>query len=436
MSLNKAFIDKGCQKKSPIYFGWGILLTCLVGLMLGVSSVVFMSFGAFVGAIELDFGWTRTETSLALSIATLSTIFATLFVGVLLNRYGVRKVLIPSILLFSVAVYCMSLMTDSLWHFYMMYMVLPFLGGATGPISYSKVIVNWFDKRRGLALGIGLSGAGLGAAVIPVLVQSMIAEGGWRMAYQQLSIVIVVVCLPMVVMLLKESPENFDDSLESGVDRGSDVHIDHISEQNKKQFHIEGFSLAEVFRQSDFWLMAAAFMLLGCVMNGTLAHLIPMQAENVGMDIATKLAAAVGVSLILGRLLAGYLMDKFFAPYVAIVFLAGPVASLILFAVEPSQGYLFLAAALFGMAVGAEFDVISYFTSKYFGLANYGTVYGILYSVFLLGGIFGPYFMGAGYDKWGNYSIVLLCFSALTFVACFLILLIKSYPNSFQVEAV
>jgi MFS family permease len=154
-----------------------------------------------------------------------------------------------------------------------------------------------------------------------------------------------------------------------------------------------------------------------------------MMDRGLSLKEAVGTFAYLGMSIIGGRLLAGYLMDKFFAPFVVVIFMIGPVIGLALFALGATGQAAAVCTGLIGIAIGAEFDVMAYFTSKYFGQRSFGAIYGYNYSGFKLGASIGPLIMGLTYDSLGRYTEVLWIMSGVMILACILVLMMGKYPK-------
>jgi MFS family permease len=177
-------------------------------------------------------------------------------------------------------------------------------------------------------------------------------------------------------------------------------------------------------------MMMTTFFMLGVALIGTIVHLIPMLIDRgVAPSAAASTAGALGISLIIGRVAAGHLMDRFHAPYVALCFMLGPVIGLAMFAMGASGGLAVLCAVLVGMATGAEFDVIAFFISRYLGLKSFGKIYGQIFGVFQLGCGLGPLVMGISYDRTGDYTNALWLLCGMTALACSLVALMGPYTN-------
>ena len=404
-----------------IFYGWAVVGAAVVGLATGWAAIGVFSFGAFIKPLEAEFGWHRGEVSLGLVAINLTGIFMAPLLGMLVDRHGVRKILLPSCLLLGVLVASLSLLTASLFHFYAVWVLVAVLGCATSPLSYSKIIVRWFDRRRGLALGIGLAGVGLGAALMPPFAQAMITNYGWREAYLGLGGIVLVISLPILVLFLRDTPE------ELGLHPDGDTAQERAKRDDGS---LVGYVLRQATRQRAFWRMATIFFLVGLFITAVIVHLIPMLIERgVSPGKAAAAQSMLGLSLIFGRVFAGYLMDRFFAPYVSVAFLVGPAIGLAMLASGASGADAYIAVVLVGLAIGAEFDVMSFLTSRYFGLRSFGLLFGVFYAALELGAGIGPVLMGYCHDLTGEYTIVLWFMAVVAILAGLLTAILGPYPE-------
>lgn len=404
------------------FYGWWVVVSTIVGLALGYSVVSVMSFGTFIKPLEETFGWSRGQISLGPTIIGFTAIIAFPFAGILVDKYGVKKILVPSTVLFGLIISSMYFLTDSLWHLYALCVLIPILGAGTAPLTYSRLIVSWFDKKRGLALGVGLAGVGLGTTLVPIIASYFIEHYSWREAYLALGALILVLVWPITKFVMKDKPEDIG-QLPDGAD-----HIEaHIEPSENK---LVGFTAPEAIRTRNFWLMAFSFAVTGLTTSTILVHLIPMMMDRgLSQGEAAATFAYLGIALMAGRLTAGYLMDKFFAPYVVIFFLFWPVLGLALFATGVTGTVAALCAGMIGLALGAEFDVMAYFTSRYYGQRSFGQIYGYNYSCFKVGSSIGPLVMGLAYDFVGRYDEVLWVMSGVMLLACIAVALLGAYPE-------
>ncbi|MBL1141084.1 MAG: MFS transporter [Proteobacteria bacterium] len=415
------------HSRPVIFYGWYNVLTSFLGMALCYAMFTVFAFGTFVKPLETEFGWQRGELSFALTMTNIAVVITSPLLGFVIDRIGVRRVLIPSIILMGLTVLSMTLLSGNIWHFYVMYFLIPFLGAGTLPQSFSRVIIGWFTRRRGLALGIALSGFGVGAALIPSFAQIMIDNYGWRTAYAGFAIAIFCISLPVTLLLLKETPEelNLQPDGENNIQTISTITNDYSA----------GLSSHDAAKTKTYWLILMSFFLVGIGITSILAHLVPMLIDRgVAPTTAAFCMTSLGIGLIFGRILAGYLMDQYFAPYIAAIFLLGLFIGIIILALGTSGVLVFLAAVFVGLATGSEISEIAYICSRYFGQKAFGQIYGTMFAAFQLGSAFGAPLMGVYYDRVGNYIGALWLVAGLVFFGITLMLLLGPYPDSRNVS--
>lgn len=382
---------------SRFFFGWWIVFVAALGLFMGYGPIVTFTFGVFFKPLSQEFGWNRSQVSLAFSLSLFVMSFALPVVGRLVDRLGARRVIVPSLLLFGFGLTSFALLSPRLWHLYAIYIGLGLVGGGTAPVPYSNVLAHWFDKRRGLALGVAMVGLGLGAFIMPSFAQRLIEVGGWRWAYICIGLMVMGVAIPVVALFLKETPQML------GLRPDGDVTKKSTSEERK-----EGLAFQEARRTSTFWVMLGAFFLMSASVHGCLIHLVPLLTDRgISPQSAALAASLLGGALLLGRVGAGYLLDHFFASAVALAFFCGAALGFVLLWSGVTGIFAFIAAFLIGLGMGAEGDIIAYLVSRYFGLLAFGEIYGYAFAAFTLGGVVGPLLMGIGFDSTGSYRFVL-----------------------------
>ena len=412
------------EKSGKIFYGWWNVFYGFIGCFLSHATIAVFCFGTFVKPLQDEFGWQRGEMSFALTVNYITIVIMAPVLGLLIDKYGVRRVLMPSLTLLGLTVIAMVFLSSNIWHFYLMYFLIPLFGIGTLPHSFSRVIIAWFNRRRGLALGITLAGIGAGAALIPVLIQYVINLSGWRAAYVVYGFLVLMISLPLAYFLLRETPEEM--ALKVDGDETS-------STENEKQASSAsqvGLTLQQSIRTTSFWLILGAFLLAGVVMSSIFVHMVPMLIDR-GLEpsVAVYSAAALGISLIIGRIVSGYLMDIFFAPYIAAIFTFVMVVGVAIFATGTSSAVVFVAAALVGLASGSEMSEIAYIISRYFGYRSFGKIYGLMLSAFQLGGAIGAPLMGYYHDKSGDYIGMLWVLVAAGVVSTILIAILGEYPK-------
>jgi MFS family permease len=390
-----------------------------VGLTLGYSTFVVVAFGLFVRPLSDEFGWSRADISFALTVSSVMIVMLGPIVGRLTDKVGARRVLLPSIALFGVAISGFSLLTENLWHFYFMFFVMAVAGLGTLPSVYTRFIVDWFTKRRGIALGATLSGVGIGLIIGPPFIQHSIETMGWRGGYVVISGLILLVSWPTAYALLRDR---------NATSKGPEAVSSQQSGPQSGQRFGHPSSLLAFFRDRVFITLVTAFCLLGAVSVGLTAHLPSFFMDRgYSGEGAAGFMSLFGAAVIVGRLSCGVLIDRFFAPIVMSIFLTGMVVALGLLGAVSSEAVYMLAAVLLGLGFGAELDVMSYLVSRYFSFDRYAGIYAYVYSAFTVGAAVGPVLMGLCYDIAGNYIYGFWAFAVMAAIAIGLVLMLGPY---------
>ena len=386
------------------YRGWVVVLASMIALMFGPSTVAVLSLGLFIKPLEADFGWSRTQIALASSIVSYTVMFISPIQGYLTDRFGARAIIIPCIPLFCVAIGLMYFMPPVPWIYYAAWVALPAIGIGIFPLSYLRVVSSWFDKRLGLAIGIANAGIGIGGAVIPLVIGTLIVQQGWRAGFVGLA-VLVALTLPIAFFFIREKP-------------GTEP-------RKGKAQSVPGVDFKEAARSRQFKLLVGIFMLLGVINTALIVYQIPMLIDaGVTPQRAAVVQATFGIFVIVGRLLTGLLIDYISAALVMCVLALGGTIACVLYAYGVTGDVVFLCAALLGMVLGAEFDVLSYLLKRYFGMRSFGKLYGVIFAVFQFGAGAGAAFLPIMRQASGSYRTGLLSFSAATLVCALLLVML------------
>jgi MFS family permease len=404
-----------------IFYGWYVVMASVVGTAMGWAVAVIFSFSSFAPLLHNEFGWSFTSIGFAMALFGWGIVITSPIVGWLIDKYGPRRVLLPSIFLLGLVVCSMSMLNASIISFYIGMSLMGVFGAGTGVASYSKILLGWFDKKRGLALGVGLSGVGVGAFLAPLFIEAVTDAYGWRGAYIGLGCSIWIISGSVCYIFLKNSSSEMGQKMD-GAGRLTPQDEEHLVK-------ITGLSLKEVTSKHIFWLLIASFFVLGITMSGVVVHMKQLLiVSGVAAVDAARVLSMLGIAVILGRVLAGYLMDRVFAPYVAVMFFLGPMIGYFMF-IQGVTGFdATVAIFLFGVAVGAEFDILSFFTSKYFGMKNFGVLFGWIFASFQIGQSLGAYLTGYAIDN-ENLSTLLTVYTGGIIFACGCFLLLGPYTD-------
>src|ERR1700726_4166790 len=194
---------------------WWIVFGATLSMLVAQGPVILYTLVLFIKPLNQDFGWDRASISAAGGLGAISSAIAIPFVGWLIDRWGIRPVLLPIIVLSAASIALIALTPNSVGVFMLLFAITGLLGSGQGPLGYAKCVSAWFDDRRGLALGITMSGIGLGAALVPQYTQFLIGNLGWGAAYAGFGLLTLMVAFPAVFLFIRE-PTGADTAADSG----------------------------------------------------------------------------------------------------------------------------------------------------------------------------------------------------------------------------
>jgi MFS family permease len=409
------------ESRSKIFYGWYVAMACGVGLACGIACVVTYTFSIFLGPLRQEFGWSQTDVFLGLTISVITVALAAPVLGTLIDRVGPRRMILSSIVLQALMIASFSQQTEALWTFYARFVLQTILALGTTHVAFTRVIALWFDRKRGLALGLALAGLGVGGFIWPPYVQWLIEAFGWRMAYVALAGTIFVVSFPVIALVVRNTPQSM--GLQPDGDPTPPVGTAPAGLP-------PGLTVAEALRSGTFWTMLVAFLLIGLSITSVQLSLVPLLvSRGVTPMLAATALSTVALALIFGRVAAGWLMDRFFAPRVAIAFLAGPIVAILLLAAGATGPLAFVAGLLTGLAAGAEVDVTAFLTSRYFGLRYFSSIYAWYYGAYSLGAGLGPFLTAGAVERLGGYTGVLYAHAVLLAISALLLARLGPFPR-------
>jgi MFS family permease len=395
---------------------WLVVVASVLGLLVGSGPILIFSSGVFLKPVSAELGVTRGDLSSALMLAALCTAVTLPFFGWLLDRVGTRRVMMPGIVLYGLAVAAFGLMqAQPVFVIPLIYAVVGVTGSVQTPIAYAAVVTQWFDRERGLALGIATAGVGLGVALLPPFLAMLIGAFGWRYAYLGLGIAVLVLAWLPVALFVREPP-----SLAQAAARQPDSGRTDV---------LPGTTAAAAFRQWRFWALTIAFFFGVMAINGTLTHVIPLLTDRgIAPQDAAFIFSFAGYAIILGRILAGWCLDRFWGPHVAMVFFAVPIVGIALLAGGATGLIPLVGAVLCGAGIGAEIDLMAFLVSRYFGLRAYGKIYGVMFAVFGVGTGLGPALSGISFDRFHSYGPIFVVYAVALVITCALFIRLGPYP--------
>ncbi|MEM1380663.1 MAG: MFS transporter [Pseudomonadota bacterium] len=437
--------------------GWPVLAAASVGVGLGLSPLPFYTIGVFIPPLMREFapmGWSAGDILNALAIYTIGAFTASPFIGIMAERFGARRVALISIITFGLAMMALSLNTGSKTLYFGLWIVLAFAGAGTLPITFTRPVANWFQKNRGVALGIALIATGVFGALSKFFAQFIVANeayhfiggSGWRSAYVLLGLLPLTIALPLSWLSLRDVNDipakdaavvkwkipilavslistlvflslvlqqvlplisqnglrleyimAFGFSILALVPVSMMLFLD-IAKQpptvaSGDAVQLPGQTLLEALREWRFWLLAICFVPISYAVGAIIPNIERVLTASGGFEMneAVGLATLTGLAVLGGRIIGGILIDRFWAPMIAFIFLASPAFALWLLAQpELGAGGATLAILMIGFGAGVEYDFMAYIISKYFGMKSFSAIYGAIYGFFALGAGLGP----------------------------------------------
>jgi predicted MFS family arabinose efflux permease len=397
--------------------GWAVVLAAMVGIGMGLSPVPFYTIGMLAPELHKEFGWEFGAIMGGLPIMTLGVLIAGPAVGLLSDRFGVRSVALVSVVLFGLSFMAFALGNGSIVMFYLTWALMAVLGAGTLPITWTRAVNNRFDTHKGLALGFSLLGTGIFGFLVKPLTAWLIADFGWRAAYCAVGALPILLALPIAYF-------GFHDVGTAGAGR-----LERHAADAARVASAPGMTLAQALRDWRFWLLAVSFTLISFAVGGPIPNMENiLKVAGFQRSDVVGLVALIGLSVIAGRIVGGWLIDRFWAPAIAFVMLSLPaLACWVMAGGSMSIDSARFSILLIGFAAGVEYDLMAFLVARYFGMKNYGSIYGVLYGFFALGAGIGPVVFGKVFDSTGSYREILLTSAVLLLLGAGMLLAMGPY---------
>jgi predicted MFS family arabinose efflux permease len=371
--------------------GWPVVLSSMIGIGLGLSPLPFYTTGVFAPYLHQAFGWTLSQVMAGITVSTAVVLFAGPLAGFLAVRFGARRMVLSSLIMFGLAFMAFALSNGSLPLYYATWAFAALVGAGTLPMTWTVAVNQRFDAKKGLALGISLMGTGLFGFFSKPFMAWMMHDFGWRWAYVGLSLLPLGIALPLAFFLFFEKPAAARTGPAIAAPAG------------------EGLTFGETLKQWRFWLIAFILIPVSFALAGPIPNMENiLKTAHFGVKEIVALTSLIGLSALSGRFVGGWLLDRFWAPAVALVILASPGASCFLLAqASVSSAAAMVSIILIGFAVGVEYDLMAFLVARYFGMRAYTAIYGVLYAFFSVGAGVGPLLFGWSFEATGSYRLIL-----------------------------
>lgn len=393
--------------------GGAVAFSAALGM--GVAVVHLYSLGVFIQPLEQAFGWSRADISAGPIVLSILFVICNPLVGLLLDRFSARVIALPGLLVYAGGLALLGAVSSSIWSWWGAWLLLGIGATCISATVWTLGVARRFDKSRGLAFAVVLAGTGLSSATMPALASTLIDMLGWRMAYVALGVMCIGIALPPVYFFFRDT----------------DAATPSRTPSPASPLPREGMHAREAFTSYRYWRLALATLFAVVGVLAMLVHFVPILYER-GFErgSAVYIAGLIGGATIIGRLASGFLLDRIHGTWVGAVAFAAPAISCLLLMEHGNSLWLACASAIvLGLALGAEIDVAAYLTSRYFGLRNYGVLFGVINVVTKVGTGLGPLIAGMVYDRFGSYDSLFPVLIAMFLGSALLILSLGRYPQ-------
>jgi predicted MFS family arabinose efflux permease len=395
-------VDEGSIR----YTGWSVLAAAFIGVMVSFAPIVPYTFSLFLDPLHAAFGWKREAMGGAFALAAITVALVSPGIGMLLDRFSPRRIILPAILAFALALASLSRLGAHIGEFYFTFFVLGLAANGTAQFAYTRTILTWFSKRRGFALALLLTGSGVGSILIPPLAQWVIQHYGWRDAWLMLG-GIALLGLPLTTMLVRNRPEK-------------------LFVRTEQQ--ASGVTVSAALRSAAFWILAFITILSAFSENGLVTNMAAMLTQHGVLATSAALALSIrGGAGIIGRLCIGFAIDRVSPERIQTFVLLLASAGTLILAFAGTGPIALLGAATLGVGLGSEADVGPYLLARYFGRRHFSVLYGLMWTAYAIGGATGPLWIGHLYDRSGSYQPRFMAYLAgVAFGAAVLSLFLRS----------
>ena len=373
-----------------IYYGWWIVVAAFLNLFF-VVGILFYGFPVFYPYFVESLGFTRAQVTQGFLLGFL---FAGLpfgiLAGTLIDRVGARVVILAGVGLVGLPLLLMGRMSR-FWQFEILCIVEVIGYVLAGPIANQVLVARWFGRRRGRAMGYAYLGLGLGGVAAPMLVNFLARSWGWRHGLELLGTFILVVLFPIGIWVTRSTPKDI------GVDPGA--FGEAMPSENSA-------GVAQAVSTTAFWLIVGGSALAIGAIGSVIQHFILfLKDAGYSATSASKYSTILLTASLGGRVIVGYLADRFRKSYLMALFYFAIGASVFLLAYAKSPTVLVSFAVVFGFAMGADYMLIPLVTAECFGTAALGKLLALIIMGYSIGQWAAPWFVGKMFDAQHSYDL-------------------------------
>jgi predicted MFS family arabinose efflux permease len=397
---------------------WTLVLAACIGI--SFHTVMTASSGVFLQPLSDEFGWSRAQASSGISIAAVLSAILSPFFGIAIDKWGTRKLALPGLVATGALVACFSMLSGSITQWVALWLAYAVISSTVKSTVWTAAVAGMFSAGRGLAIGLTLSGTALAIAVAPPVTNALIDGVGWRMAFVWLGTGWGGVAFVLCIFFLFDAH-----------DRNRAARAKASPEELAALKKLPGLTVQEALRDTALWRIGISTLIMMMLTIALQVHQFPLLVEaGVSRTNAAFLSSLSGIAGIIGKLVTGWLLDRYNPNWVGGVTLALTAVAFALL-LEPVRTPILIVVAMVmnGYSSGTKLQICGYLTTRYGGLRNFGKIFGVMASLIALGTGLGPFFGGLIYDAYGNYTPMLLGGIVGSLISAWLILGLRPYPE-------
>lgn len=390
---------------------WPLALAALVGY----STIGLQSYGIspFVASLEQQFGWTRSDVMIGVSVSNFAGIFLNIIIGLIVDRFGSRRVALTGLVVMTGSFALLGSATGSTANWTLHWLLVALGVVLVQSTVWMRALGKVFDRSRGFAFAVALSGTSILAIFLPGYATWLIQSYGWQSAFVAVAATWLVITFPVVFVLFRE-------------DRVPKV----AAIVAPAPAALPGLTFAQGLRTKAFWMLAISFGCFSFFSMTVATNLLPLLTETgISMAEAAGIASIMGLVGIVVRLSVGVLLDRLPGNLIGAVTLLLPVLGASILLIDgPSALLLSLAVAAFGAAIGAEIDVALYLATRHFGLKAFAALFNAVITFGAMMAAIGPFVGGKLHDLTGNYDALLTTIVVIMTIGALAMALIGKTP--------
>lgn len=396
---------------------WGAHWRKVLSAMAGMAfySMLTYHFGLFIQPLQAQFGWDRAAISVGFTIYTGAAFLLGPVIGMMLDRWGTRRIGVPGTALTALAVAALSLANGSIWQWYLLWAFVAAAALGVKSTVWSTGVSSLFSTSRSLALSVMLCGSALAQFLSPIIANAIIARHGWRAAYQWLGFGWGGLTFAILLLFF------FDAHDERRRPTRSTAPVSDLA----------GLTMKQAMRSSQIIRIALANLAMSLVGAGVSVHMVPiLTGTGIDRTTAAGMAALAGLAGLVGKLGTGWLLDRVQGNVVPFLsFAMSALGYALLMNLLHTRVALAAGVMVLGYTSGAGLQVTTYLCGRYAGMRNFGKVFAIIASMMMFGTAVGPVIAGAVYDHTGSYHLLLLAAMPVVVLASCMFIGLGPYPQ-------